>query len=112
MRVDGVLVGELAAVPARVRELEELGYDGVVSFETDHDPFLPLALAAEHSRRVELITSVAIALARTPMTVAYTAHDLQLLSGGRLLLGLGSQTRPHIERRFGMPWSAPAARMR
>ena len=112
LRIDGLLVGDLASVPGRVRELERLGYDGAVSFETDHDPFLPLALAAEHSERLELVTSVAIALARSPMTVAYTAHDLQVLSNGRLLLGLGSQTRPHIERRFGMPWSAPAARMR
>lgn len=112
MRLDGLLVGDLNAVPARARELEDLGYDGVMSFETDHDPFLPLALAAEHTRRVELITGVAIALARSPMTVAYTAHDIQVLSGGRLLLGLGSQTKPHIERRFGMTWSAPAARMR
>lgn len=112
MRLDGLLVGDLAGVPARARELEEVGYDGVMSFETDHDPFLPLALAAEHTRRAELITGVAIALARSPMTVAYTAHDIQLLSGGRLLLGLGSQTKPHIERRFGMTWSAPASRMR
>jgi probable F420-dependent oxidoreductase len=112
MRIDGLLAADLASVPGRARELEELGYDGVMSFETDHDPFLPLALAAEHTQRVELITGVAIALARSPMTVAYTAYDIQVLSGGRLLLGLGSQTRPHIERRFGMTWSAPAARMR
>ncbi len=112
VRVDGNLITDLAAVPARVRDLEDLGYDGAIAVETNHDPFLPLALAAEHSTRVELLSSVAIALARSPMTVAYTAYDLQELSRGRLLLGLGSQTRPHIEGRFGMPWSAPAARMR
>ena len=112
MKIDGYLITDLAGVPDRVRELEELGYDGAISVDTDHDPFLPLALAAEHSRRVELLTGVAIALARSPMTVAYTAHDLQRLSGGRLVLGLGSQIRAHVEKRFSMPWSAPAPRMR
>ncbi len=112
MKIDGHLITDLAKVPARVRELEELGYDGAISVDTSHDPFLPLALAAEHSARVDLLTSVAIALARSPMTVAYTGHDLQVLSGGRLHLGLGSQIRPHIEKRFSMPWSPPAPRMR
>ena len=112
MKIDGNLITDLADVPARARDLEELGYDGAVSVDTNHDPFLPLALAAEHSRRLELVTGVAIALARSPMTVAYTAHDLQVLSAGRLVLGLGSQIKPHIEKRFSMPWSAPAARMR
>jgi probable F420-dependent oxidoreductase len=112
MKIDGGLITDLSAVPARVRDLEDLGYHGAVSVETGHDPFLPLALAAEHSSRVDLITSVAIALARSPMTVAYTAHDLNVLSGGRMVLGLGSQIKPHIEKRFSMPWSPPAARMR
>ena len=112
MKIDGGLITDLRAVPARVRDLEDLGYDGAVSVETSHDPFLPLALAAEHSSRVDLITSVAIALARSPMTTAYTAHDLNELSGGRMVLGLGSQIKPHVEKRFSMPWSAPAARMR
>jgi probable F420-dependent oxidoreductase len=112
VKIDGNLITDLAGVPARARELEELGYDGAISVDTSHDPFLPLALAAEHTSRLELVTSVAIALARSPMTVAYTAHDLQVLSGGRLVLGLGSQVKPHIEKRFGMPWSPPAPRMR
>ncbi|HEY4028627.1 MAG TPA: TIGR03617 family F420-dependent LLM class oxidoreductase, partial [Candidatus Dormibacteraeota bacterium] len=112
MKIDGGLFTDLADVPGRVRELEELGYDGAVAVETSHDPFLPLALAAEHSSRVELLTSVAIALARSPMTTAYTTYDLQVLSRGRLVLGLGSQIQPHIEKRFSMPWSAPAPRMR
>jgi probable F420-dependent oxidoreductase len=112
MKIDGGLTTDLAGVPARVRDLENLGYRGAVSFETSHDPFLPLAFAAEHSARVDLITGVAIALARSPMTVANTANDLNVLSGGRMILGLGSQIRPHIEKRFSMPWSAPAARMR
>ena len=112
MKIDGHLITDLASVPARVRDLEALGYDGAISVETSHDPFLPLALAAEHSDRVELLTSVAIALARSPMTVAYTAYDLQVLSRGRMILGLGSQIKPHIEKRFSMTWSAPAPRMR
>jgi len=112
MKIDGHLITDLDSVPARVRDLEALGYDGAISVETSHDPFLPLALAAEHSDRVELLTSVAIALARSPMTVAYTAYDLQVLSRGRMILGLGSQIKPHIEKRFSMTWSAPAPRMR
>jgi probable F420-dependent oxidoreductase len=112
MKLDSGLGMNLAAVPAVVRELEELGYDGVLAAETSHDPFLLLALAAEHSDRVDLITSVAIALARSPMTTAHTAYDLNVLSRGRMVLGLGSQIKPHIEKRFSMPWSAPAARMR
>ncbi|HXM55594.1 MAG TPA: LLM class F420-dependent oxidoreductase [Candidatus Dormibacteraeota bacterium] len=112
MKIDGGLFTDLSGVPARARELEDLGYDGAVSVETSHDPFLPLALAAEHTERVDLITSVAIALARSPMTTAHTAYDLQVLSGGRMVLGLGSQIQPHIEKRFSMQWSAPAPRMR
>ena len=112
MKIDGHLITDLASVPARVRDLEALGYDGAVSVDTSHDPFLPLALAAEHSERVDLLTNVAIALARSPMTVAYTANDLQVLSRGRMILGLGSQIKPHVERRFSMAWSAPAPRMR
>jgi probable F420-dependent oxidoreductase len=112
MKIDGSLIVDLGNVPARVRELEALGYDGAVSVDTSHDPFLPLALAAEHSSRVDLLTSVAIALARSPMTTAQTAHDLQVLSRGRMVLGLGSQIKPHVEKRFSMPWSAPAPRMR
>ena len=112
MKIDGHLITDLASVPERVRDLEALGYDGAISVDTSHDPFLPLALAAEHSKRVDLITSVVIALARSPMTVAYTAHDLQVLSRGRMILGIGSQIKPHIEKRFSMTWSAPAPRMR
>jgi len=112
VKIDGGLFTDLRDVPTRARELEDLGYDGAISVETSHDPFLPLALAAEHTTRVDLITSVAIALARSPMTTAHTAYDLQVLSGGRMVLGLGSQIQPHIEKRFSMAWSAPAPRMR
>lgn len=94
------------------RELEEIGYDGAFSFEAKHDPFLPLVLAAESTRALSLGTAIAIAFARTPMTLANAAYGLQSISGGRFILGLGSQVRPHIQNRFSMPWSRPARRMR
>jgi len=92
--------------------LEEIGYDGAFSFEAKLDPFLPLVLAAEHTSRLRLGTAIAIAFARNPMNLANLAHGLQAISAGRFVLGLGSQVRPHIEKRFSMPWSRPAARMR
>jgi probable F420-dependent oxidoreductase len=92
--------------------LERAGYDGGFTFEASHDPFIPLALAAEHTSTLRLGTSVAIAFARTPMTLANVGYDLQALSEGRFILGLGSQIRPHIIKRYSMPWSRPAARMR
>lgn len=92
-------------------ELEAIGYDRAFSFEAKHDPFVPLAVAAEHTSTIELGTAIAIAFARTPMTLANVAWDLQTVTGGRFTLGLGSQIKPHIEQRFSMPWSEPAARM-
>ena len=113
MKVDGVLMaGGLAGVPTVARELEELGYDGAFSAETAHDPFFPLLLAAEHTERLELVTGIAVAFARNPMTLANIGYDLQSYSQGRFVLGLGSQIKAHIEKRFSMPWSHPAARMR
>jgi probable F420-dependent oxidoreductase len=100
------------AVPGAAAEIERAGYGCAWVTETVRDPFLVLALAAGQTRHLGLGTGVAIAFARSPMTLAQTAHDLQRISGGRLLLGLGSQVRPHITRRFGMPWSRPADRMR
>jgi probable F420-dependent oxidoreductase len=94
------------------RELEEIGYDGAFSFEAKHDPFLPLVLAAESTQNLRLGTAIAIAFARTPMTLANAAYGLQSISAGRFILGLGSQVRPHIQNRFSMPWSRPARRMR
>ncbi|MCX0272826.1 TIGR03617 family F420-dependent LLM class oxidoreductase [Nocardia zapadnayensis] len=94
------------------RRAEREGYAAVWSAESSGDPFLPLVPAAQSTGNLMLGTAVAVAFARNPMSLAYTAHHLQLLSGGRLLLGLGSQVRSHIERRFGMPWSNPAPRMR
>jgi probable F420-dependent oxidoreductase len=87
------------------------GVRGLFVAEAAHDPYVALALAATATKRIELGTSIAVAFARTPMATAYSAYDLQRLSGGRLVLGLGTQIKPHITRRYGMPWSAPAARM-
>jgi len=92
--------------------LEDAGYDGAWAAETGHDPFLALTLAAEHTERLQLGTGIAVAFARNPMTLASTAWDLNHFSGGRFMLGLGSQIKPHIEKRFSMPWSHPAPRMR
>jgi probable F420-dependent oxidoreductase len=113
MKIDGPLVTQrLADVPATARRMEADGYDGAFTFEGPHDPFLPLMLAAEHSTRLELTTAIAVAFARSPMTIAATANDLQAVSNGRFVLGLGTQIKPHIEKRFSMPWSHPAPRLR
>jgi probable F420-dependent oxidoreductase len=113
LKIDGALVTTaLADVPPRATEMEQLGYDGLYTFEANHDPFFPLLLAAEHTERVELTTAIAIAFARNPMTLANIGYDLQLASKGRFNLGLGTQIKPHIEKRFSMPWSQPAARLR
>jgi len=112
MKVDGGFMGgNLGAVAAAAQEHEAAGYDGFWTAETSHDPFLPLLLAAEHTESIELGTSIAVAFARNPMTLANTAYDLQAYSG-RFVLGLGSQIKPHITKRFSMEWSKPAARMR
>jgi len=113
MKVDAPLMEQdLAGTGAAAKAYEERGFDGVFSVEGPHDPFLPLALAARETERVELATSIAIAFARNPMTCAYMANDLQLISHGRFTLGLGTQIRPHIEKRFSQTWSKPDARMR
>jgi probable F420-dependent oxidoreductase len=106
------LTRRIADVPAFTRNAEQLGFDGLWIGETRSDPFLALALASQSSSRIRMGTGVAIAFARTPMTLAYTAYELAGLSRGRFVLGLGSQVEAHIRRRFSMPWSAPAARMR
>ena len=112
MKVDALLSEpRLDSVGRLAREVEELGYDGVLTAEVKRDPFLPLAIAAEHTRRLEIGTSVAVALPRNPMHLAQLGHDLQGLSAGRCILGLGSQVRAHIENRFSAEWSHPAARM-
>lgn len=112
MKVDGGLFGDLAKVAERTRLLEDSGYDAAFSAEVSSNPFFPLVLAAEHSERIELMTGIAVAFARNPMNMANIAHDLNAYSKGRFILGIGSQIRPHITKRFSMPWSHPAARMR
>jgi probable F420-dependent oxidoreductase len=113
MQVDAALtIANLDDVPRAAPEIEAAGYDGVFSFEGTHDPFFPLLLAAEHTERIQLTTAVAIAFARNPMNLAQIAYDLQLASHGRFRLGLGTQIKPHIEKRFSMPWSQPVERMR
>ena len=103
----------LAEAAAVARRAEEAGVAGLWTAETSHDPFLPLVAAAEATEGIQLGTAVAVAFARSPVAVAATAWDLSRLSGGRFILGLGSQVRAHIERRFGMPWSGrPVAQMR
>ena len=112
MKIDASLItrdhldaGKLAA------NFESEGYDGVYTFEGPHDPFLPLSIACGTTSTIDLMTSVAIGFARNPMILANLGYDLQLMSKGRFTLGLGSQIKPHIEKRFSMPWSSPARRM-
>jgi probable F420-dependent oxidoreductase len=112
MKIDGSIPSDLSQIADAAKNQQRAGYDGVWVAETNHDPFLPLALAAEHTDTLELGTSIAVAFARNPMTLAQTANDLQVYSKGRFNLGLGSQIQTHIEKRFSMPWGQPAARMR
>lgn len=112
MKVDGSIGWELDRVGEEARELEEMGYSGVLTAETGHDPFLPLAIAAQSTTTVDLATSIAVAFGRSPLTLAHVGHDLNAASKGRFVLGVGSQIRAHITKRFSMPWSQPAARMR
>ena len=112
LKVDGAVSSRLANIPNAATTLERRGYDCCWTAEINHDPFLPLVLAAEHTTSIELGTSIAVAFARNPMTMAHVGWDLQAYSQGRLLLGLGSQIQPHIEKRFSMPWSRPVQRMR
>ena len=112
LKVDGAVSSQLANVADAANRLEKRGYDCCWTAEINHDPFLPLVLAAEHTTTIELGTSIAVAFARNPMTVANVGWDLQAYSDGRFILGLGSQIKPHIENRFSMPWSRPVQRMR
>lgn len=112
MRIVGSLITDMQSVPEKIRMLEEQAYDSAFTAEINNDPFLPALLAAEHSDNIEIMTSIAVAFARNPMSLANTANDLQAYSKGRFVLGIGSQVRAHITRRLSMPWSQPAARMR
>lgn len=112
MKIDSSLMFDPVRVGAMAAQLEEAGFDGAYTFEGKSDPFISVAATAMHTHRMELMTSIAVAFARNPMSLAYLGNDLQSLSGGRFILGLGAQVKAHIERRFCMPWSKPAARMR
>lgn len=103
---------DLQEIPLLAREAEALGVDGLWTSETKHDPFLPLAIAAEHTKRVSLGTAIAVAFPRSPMILAHTAWDLAEASRGRFILGLGTQVKGHNERRFSVPWSSPGPRLR
>ena len=112
MKLDGGIPTDIGKAGAAAAALEADGYAGGFTAEVNHDPFLPLAVAATTTSRIELGTGITVAFARNPMTLAQIGHDLQTASGGRMILGLGSQIKPHITKRFSMPWSHPAARMR
>lgn len=113
MKIDAsLLVHDLGQMPALARFADETGFDGIWTFETAHDPFLPLVLAAEHSRRLSLGTSIAVAFARSPTILAHTGWDLARFSKGRFILGLGTQVRGHNERRFGVKWEKPVDKLR
>lgn len=114
MKFDATLppVG-LKDVPSIATAAEEIGFDALWTQETQHDPFLPGALIAEHTTRLRFGTGIAVSFARSPANLAYTAWDLAAQSGGRFLLGLGTQVKAHIERRFGQPWpDSPVKKLR
>ncbi len=112
MKIDGGIGFDPAGIAAQAAKAEASGYDGVWSAETNHDPFLPIAIGAGATETLEFGTGITVAFARNPMTLAVVANDLQLLTKGRFMLGMGSQIKPHITKRFSMPWSHPAPRMR
>jgi probable F420-dependent oxidoreductase len=112
VKIDAGLGNDLATTKEEAAGLEAAGYDGISVGETNHEPFLRMLQVAEATERVTIATSIAIAFARTPMTLAQVGFDLAQYSEGRFVLGLGSQVKAHIERRYSMPWSHPAARMR
>jgi len=113
MKVDAtVMAGDLETIGPRANAIEAMGYDGLYTAETQHDPFFPLVLAAEHTERIDLATAIAVGFPRSPTHLAHIGHDLQKFSKGRFVLGLGSQIKAHIEKRFSAQFSQPAARMR
>lgn len=107
-----ILKHTLQDIPALTRAVEEIGFDGLWTAEAGADAFLPLVLAAEHSRRIDLGTSIAVAFPRTPTILAHIAWDLQRYSKGRFILGLGTQVKAHNERRLGVKWEKPVRRLR
>lgn len=113
MKLDAlVFPGPLKNFPTTAHHLETLGFDTLWTLETQHNPFFPLILSAEHTHTMKLGTSIAVAFPRSPMVMAHLAWDLQEFSSGRFILGLGTQVRGHIERRFSVPWDSPGPRLR
>lgn len=113
MKFDALLVmDKLGDVPTSARAIEDIGFDGLWTHETAHNPFFPLVLAAEHTQRVELGTAIAVAFPRSPTVLAHIAWDLAQQSDGRFILGLGTQVRAHIERRFAATFDQPVERLR
>lgn len=113
LRIDAEIATDaLAEIPDLARKAEEFGFDCVWANETKHDPFVQIALASSTTHSISLGTSIALAFTRSPTTIAYAAWDLQNVTGGRFLLGLGSQVKGHIERRFGMKWESPKLKMK
>ncbi len=113
MKIDtNLATANLADVPRVARAAEDLGFDGVWTTEAGHDPFIPAVLAAEHTRRIEIGTAIAVAFPRSPMVFAHIAWDVQALSKGRFILGLGTQVKGHNERRYSVKWEAPGPKLR
>ena len=114
MKFDAALAPmHLKDVPAVAEAAEAIGFDCLWTSETQHNPFLPIALIAEHTQKMKAGTAIAVSFARSPADLAYTAWDLAAQSGGRFILGLGTQVRGHIEKRFGMPWpESPVGKLR
>ena len=112
LRIDVRIDADLPRIPEQARTLAEAGAAGVFTYEGPREPFLPLAAATTAGTGLDLYTNLAIALPRSPMTLAYLAWDLQRASGGRFLLGLGTQVRAHVVRRYGSTWEAPVAQLR
>lgn len=112
MKIDGPFYADMAGAANEAKRLAAIGYDGVYTLEGSWDPFLPLVIASEHAPELDIATGIAVAFPRNPSHIAYQAWDLQKFSKGKFMLGIGSQVKAHIEKRFGLPFDAPAARMR
>jgi probable F420-dependent oxidoreductase len=112
MKIDGPFYAQLGEAATEAKRLADIGYDGVYTLEGSWDPFYPLVMVSEHAPSLDIATGIAVAFPRNPMHLAYQAWDLQTFSKGKFLLGIGSQVKAHIEKRFGEEFSPPAARMR
>ena len=112
MKIDGPFYAQLGEAAEEAKRLAAIGYDGIYTLEGSWDPFLPLTLVSEHAPDMGIATGIAVAFPRNPLHLAYQAWDLQRFSQGKFLLGIGSQVKAHIEKRFGTDFSPPASRMR